>query len=121
MDFEQRKPLLHPFGLFEHEVDVLEMLGDAAFGIKFAADHLRTLDVHDLRIGSRAARDLEKGRRIESKPLGKYQALGHGQSVEAEDKIDGELGGPALSDLAHMGICSKQRGTHRVRGWRYDG
>src|SRR5262249_32017056 len=58
VDFEQRKPLLHPFGLFEHEMDVLEMLGDAAFGRKFAADHLRTLDVHDLRIGRRATPDL---------------------------------------------------------------
>src|SRR6516225_1331509 len=113
MDFEQRKPLLHPFGLFEHEVDVLEMLGDAALGIKFAADHLRTLDVHDLRIGSRAARDLEEGRRIEPKPLCKYQALGHGQSVEAEDKIDGELGAPAISDLAHMEIGRKQRAQDR--------
>src|SRR5215468_247191 len=113
VDFEQRKPLLHPFGLFEHEVDVLEMLGDAAFGIKFAADHLRTLDVHDLRIGGRAARDLEKSLRIEPKSLGKYQALGHGQSVEAEDKIDGELGAPAISDLAHMEIGRKQRAQDR--------
>ena len=32
MDLEQRKPLLHALGLFEHEVDILEMLGDAALG-----------------------------------------------------------------------------------------
>ena len=57
VDFEQRKLLLHPFGLREHEAHILEMLGDAAFGAELAADHLRTFDVHDLRIGGRAARD----------------------------------------------------------------
>src|SRR5499427_3970254 len=94
MDFEQRKLLLHPFGLREHEAHILEMLGEAAFGGKFAADHLRTFDVHDLRIGGRAARDLEKSLRLESKSLGKYQTLSHGQSVEARIRLMASLARP---------------------------
>src|SRR5262249_59216992 len=93
-----------------------EMLGEAAFGGKFAADHLRTFDVHDLRIGGRAARDLEKSLRLESESLGKYQTLSHGQSVEAQDQIDGELGAPAISDLAHMEMGRKQRAQDRLHG-----
>src|SRR6516164_2347469 len=92
------------------------MLGDAALSGELAADHLRTLDVHDLRIGGRAARDLEKSLRIESKSLGKYQTLGHGQSVEAQDQIDGELGAPAISDLADMEMGRKQRAQDRLYG-----
>src|ERR1700745_3664711 len=116
VDFEQRKLLLHPFGLLEHKVHILEMLGDAAFGAELAADHLRTFDVHDLRIGGRAARDLEKSLRIESKSLGKYQTLGPGQSVEAQDQIDGELGAPAISDFADMEMGRKQRAQDRLHG-----
>src|SRR6516162_6622803 len=116
VDFEQRKLLLHPFGLREHEAYILEMLGDAALSGELAADHLRTLDVHDLRIGGRAARDLEKSLRIESKSLGKYQTLGHGQSVEAQDQIDGELGAPAISDLADMEMGRKQCAQDRFHG-----
>src|SRR5262245_600412 len=48
VDLEQRKPLLHSLGLFEHEMHILAMLRDAALGREFAADHLATLDVHDL-------------------------------------------------------------------------
>src|SRR5205823_11537195 len=36
MNCEQRKLLPHPLRLFEHQVDVLEMLGDATFGCEFA-------------------------------------------------------------------------------------
>src|SRR6516162_11255291 len=92
------------------------MLGDAAFGAELAADHLRTFDVHDLRIGGRATRDLEKSFRIESNSLGKYQTLGYGQSVEAQDQIDGELGAPAISDLAHMEMGRKQCAQDRLHG-----
>src|SRR6516162_3655848 len=94
------------------------MLGDAAFGGELAADHLRTFDVHDLRIGGRAARDLEKSLRIESKSLGKYQALSHGQTVEAQDQIDRELGAPAISDLADMEMGRKQCAQDRLHGGR---
>ena len=75
MDFEGWKPLALPFGLLEDEVDVLEVLGHAAFGDEVASDHLGTLDVHDLRIGGGAARHVEKGRGVEPEPLGKDQAF----------------------------------------------
>src|SRR4030081_2188648 len=86
---------------------ILEMLRDPALGSELAADHLPTLDIHDLRIGGRASRHVEKGFGIKAQSLGKYQPLGHGQSVEPEDEIDREFGAPAVSDLADVEIGRK--------------
>src|SRR5262249_59098623 len=62
MDREKRQPLPRALGLRQHQVHVLEMLGDAAFGGELAAHHLRTLHVHHLRIAAAAARHVEEGR-----------------------------------------------------------
>ena len=40
MHREQRQLLLHPCRLLQHEMHVLEVLGDAAFGSEIAAHHL---------------------------------------------------------------------------------
>ena len=43
MDLEQRKLLPHAFGLFQHEMHVLEVLGDPTLGRKLAADEMKKI------------------------------------------------------------------------------
>src|ERR1700737_3079572 len=43
MHLQGRQPLLHALRLLQYEMHILEMLGDASFGSKFAAHHPRTL------------------------------------------------------------------------------
>src|SRR5262249_60988680 len=62
MDREKWQPLPRAPGLRQHQVHVLEMLGDAAFRGELAAHHLRTLHVHHLRIGGGAAPHVEEAR-----------------------------------------------------------
>ena len=78
--------------LAQDHVEVLVVLIDLAHGREVAGHHLVALDVHDLRIGGRLARDLEKAAQIEAEPLGEHQALGERHAVEPEDVIDRELG-----------------------------
>ena len=114
MHRERRQLLADAFGLLLHQVHVLEVLGDAAFGREVAADHLAALDVHDLRIGRRRAHHLEERRGIEPEPLGERQPFRQRQPVEAEDEIDRELGAAAVADLADVEIGREQRAQDRL-------
>src|SRR5262245_39795892 len=50
MDLEKRQPLANGARLVEDETGVLEGLSHAAFRREVAGEHLRSLNVHDLRI-----------------------------------------------------------------------
>src|SRR5580692_1335807 len=76
VNLQKRQLLAGLARLVEHEVGVLERLADAAFRREIAADHFRSLGVHDLRGGGRAAGDIEERRRIEAEARGKDQAFG---------------------------------------------
>src|SRR5262245_19782358 len=109
MNFKQRKLLLHPLRLFEHELDVLEMLGDAALGCEFAADHFQAFGVHDLRISCLAARNVERRFQIKSEPLRKHWAFGHAQAVESQNEVDRKFGAPGIADFADVEMAGEQR------------
>ena len=49
VNFQKRQLLAGLARLVEHELRVLERLADAAFRREIAADHFRSLGVHDLR------------------------------------------------------------------------
>src|SRR5262245_20919764 len=65
VDLQRRQALAMQLGLIEHQVRVLECLRDAALRLEIAGDHLRSLGVHHLRVGRRAARDLEESLGVE--------------------------------------------------------
>src|ERR1700716_1187848 len=105
-------------GLLQHQVHVLERLSHTAFrrevAIEQPIEHLGTLHIHDLRIGGGLLRHRKKSRRIESKTGGEYQPPGEGDAVEAEDKMDSELGAPAVADVADMEAAREQDRQHRL-------
>src|SRR5262245_44539589 len=112
MHVEHGESLPMVLGLLQHQVNVLERLSYTAFrhevAIEHAIDHFGTLHIHDLRIGGGRLRHREESRRIEPKACGKYQPLGERHAIEAEDKIDGELGAPAVADMADMEAAREQ-------------
>src|SRR5712691_2638472 len=95
-------------GLLQRQVHVLERLSHTAFRREVAIEHLGTLHIHDLRIGGGLFRHREKSRRVESQAGGEYQPLGERHAVEAKDKIDSELGAPAVADVADMEAAREQ-------------
>src|SRR5881296_2380550 len=97
-------------GLLQHQVHILERLSHTAFRREIAIEHLGTLHIHDLRIGGGLLRHREKSRGVESKARGEYQPLGERHAVEAEDKIDSELGAAAVADVSDMKAAREQDG-----------
>ena len=114
VDIEQRQVLVCPPGLLLDQVDVLEVLRDAAFRGEVALHHFRTFDVHDLGPGGRCARNSQESRGIEADPLGKNQAFGQRQAIEPENEIDGELRAPCVAGLADVKTSRKHRAQHRL-------
>ena len=98
--------------LIEHQVHIFQCLLHSAFRGKIAAHHFRPLGLHHLRIGGRPASHIEKPGGVETKPLGKDQALGQCETIEAKDQIDGELGAASIADLAHVETSYEQRVEH---------
>ena len=112
MHFKHRQFLPDGGGLVEHQMHIFQRLLDAAFRRKIAAHHFRPFGLHHLRIGGRAARHLKKSRGVETKPLGKDQALRQSEAIEAEDQIDRELGAAAIADFADVEAADEQRVEH---------
>lgn len=99
---KERQLLSNSVRLFNHEARVFERLPYAAFGSKVTGHHFRSFGVHDLRGGCRGARHFKKRRGVKAKPRRKDQTLGKRKAVEAENKIDRELGVAAVADLANV-------------------
>src|ERR1700730_680657 len=115
VNFEQRKRLLCASRLFEHQLNVFEMLANAAFSREVGVHHLGALDVHHLRVACRTACDLEKSIGIKSEPFGEDKTLRERQAIEPEDEIDRELCPSTIADLAEVEIAGKQRAQNWLR------
>ena len=81
---------------------VLQRLLHAALRRKIAAQHLRSLGVHHLRIGGRALCNFQEGIGIEAELFGEHQAFGERQPVQTENEIDRQFGAAAVADIADM-------------------
>ena len=95
---KERQLLSNSVRLFNHEARVFERLPYAVFGSKVTGHHFRSFGVHDFR----GARHFKKRRGVKAKPRRKDQTLGKRKAVEAENKIDRELGVAAVADLANV-------------------
>src|SRR5262252_125419 len=85
MHAEHRKLLSGRGCLIEHQMHVFQCLLHAPFHGKIATHHFWPFGLHHLRIGSRAARDIEKRGWVKPETFGKDEALGQRQTIKAKD------------------------------------